>query len=257
MAAKTKLLRGVLLCAVIMLGAPEAAAKCASRSSWLAPGSGTALPKKPSLYLFVPKGGEYPLPASQLPLTLSDAKTRKLVVHRVTALDGQPSFDAYRIDILDSGAFTLHVRLSFGEWDELQATYEVGRAEAKRDPGAVRILSTSESAYRWTCSWHATRNLHVSTSAPAFRVEFASSAEAYASGPRGKVTVDASRGNELQLGHVNCGGFTFPWGDEPLYLGVVALFSDGSESPLPREPTRVEPAPPRPERSTAPPRSRE
>jgi hypothetical protein len=81
-------------------------------------------------------------------------------------------------------------------------------------------------------------------------VTFASSREDYLAGRTrsllipgradGYGGVKTGRGR-VQLGDITCFADSFEWKQEPVYLGVTALLADGSETPLPVEPVRVEP----------------
>ena len=115
---------------------------------------------------------------------------------------------------------------------------ETGKARVRAE--AVRVTGVHS-----TFALHAEgQALELSVAATAFRVLAADSLADWIAGRRsvrvypGPETDEASRG-ALYLGERVCGGTSFPWRRPGAWIGVVALFSDGSESPMPAQPTFV------------------
>jgi hypothetical protein len=212
------------------------------------------LPMRGRIYLFVRKGRPRPV------YEAADAQGQLLpITWRVVSQALE--HDVYRLEFrpLLPGPGRIFSREFDGERVE-RATYmmtEKWKPEAPDVP--VRILAQG-SGFNEVCPVTHTRDLAVSLRAPAYRVTFATSEEDYLAGrtrslvipgenevryEAGQV-VETGRGL-VRLGNISCFGDSFSWENGPVFLGVTALLSDGSETPLPPQPTRVEPPPKREE----------
>jgi hypothetical protein len=129
--------------------------------------------------------------------------------------------------------------------------YQVSRRFAP--PGVhrpVSIIGVSSESWSWTCSYQTTRNLRPSHRAPAYRVEWALTEADFRAGHRESLVVpgwyeSGGKGEAqgpwvVKLGALDCRAPNFDW-KAPIYAGLVALEVDGTESPEPTEPVRVEP----------------
>lgn len=130
----------------------------------------------------------------------------------------------------------------------------------------VEIKSVTPSVYSWTCSHQQAQVLVPSVSAPAYRVVWATSAEAYRRGEVKTVVLprtialffgqgQSPSPGRLPLGFCSCFGETLEWPtvngrQVPIHVGIEALFADGREGPAPAGPTLV-PPPLAPERVAA------
>lgn len=229
------------------LFAPSTAlAKCAGPSAFLVPADGD-LPANPSIHLFFPAWTKAP-PV----LTVKDEAGNELE-HTLVAVPSTKAFQVVRIDVESGAATSLVVSRDMHGTAKEQA-YRIDPSYAKAPRSSVRIESATESSYQWTCSHEELRNLSVDTTAPLYRVEWAESEKAFRDGERKTLLLPhrtselAFRGDKpvpttasLPLGHINCTGSTLEW-NGPIWAAVVAMYPDGSETPL-GEPEQIPPPP--------------
>jgi hypothetical protein len=132
--------------------------------------------------------------------------------------------------------------------------HQVEAALPSRAP-KVPALILAQDSQDSLCPSELTRRLVMSDEAPAYRVVFAYSREDWLAGRTRSIVVPGQPETQYSpgtksysltgrhvavLGRPSCFGVTFPWWEE-LYLGLSALRADGTETPLPQEPTRVKP----------------
>ena len=168
------------------------------------------------------------------------------------------AFRVYRVAVKAGSGFTLKVAATDLELQKvvtsnktpivvplLTADYQIDKGWKRPVAGPTEIEKVEESSYVWTCSYEQLRRLILPKLAPAFRVEWATTRDDYLGGKRRAVVVpgdatDAGRSN-VALGYVDCEGATFEWGTSPIYAGVAALYEDGSEDPVGRQPVLIQP----------------
>jgi hypothetical protein len=246
------MIRPALLVASVALAvaAPSAVrASCMSPQPFLAPGDGATLPADPMIFLFVPEGlyGD-----ARVTMAIDVARAGSAVAHQVEQVSRNPAFTTYRISLATRAPGDLQVAVDFqlgsAPLRSYAARYRVAEevpAAKPREPGLARPEYESSS---WTCSYQSTWNLKPSVDAPAYRVEWAATAEAYAVGQRSFVVLPGHVGRfwredhrplgppQLELGHLNCMDMTLAWPGDRVWVGVWALSADGGEVPLTDEP---------------------
>jgi hypothetical protein len=231
----------------VLAGADQAAAECAMPSPFFTAGGALA-------YFFDPGHGP---PAA---ITSPDGQLR------VEVMTSTERLRVYRVE--PRGARRAPWRLQAHRQYEtgvagqrtqptLVATGELQPAEAgprnllpRLDPARVQKIETS--VFAWTCSHQEAQILTPSVAAPAYRVIYATSDEDYRAGRVDSIVLpgsirrfygDRRPGDEgslrLPLGYVSCFGETLAWPTRegtrvPLYVGIIPLFSDGSQGRPPR-----------------------
>ncbi|WP_375767638.1 hypothetical protein NR798_39085 [Archangium gephyra] len=204
-------------------------------------------PMRARVYLFVIKGRRRPVYEAK------DSQGRLIPITWRTMSESL-NFDVYRLEFrpMLPGVVVLSSPEEPGRTTGIVVS-ERWKPEAPDVP--VRILE-QDFSYVDGCPYEHTRDLFVSLVAPLYRVTFASSREDYLAGRTRSLLIpgraDSRDGVKtgrglVQLGDIACFSDSFDWKKEPVFLGVTALLADGSETPLPAEPVRVEP-PPKPER---------
>ncbi|MBI5543526.1 MAG: hypothetical protein HY901_06525 [Deltaproteobacteria bacterium] len=266
-----KWLRACLVVLGALLASAErpAVASCLPRA-FFAP-EGTTLGPSPTLYLFSPiKSGVLRL----------DARTAdgKVVAAIATEVSDYSAYRVFRIAVASAADFAISASvevsqaeteafvgtLSSARSDPPKATFplkmnlatarfRIGPLAERRPVSSVGIAGMDAEESKWTCSFQQTRNLLLTVDAPAFRLEWAKTAEDYHQRRREALVLPAFRqgGKTLvKLGHLDCVGWTFPWTGGDVFVGVAALHADGSETPAASEPFRL--ARPADSPSTAP-----
>ncbi|MGC4116740.1 MAG: hypothetical protein QM765_19705 [Myxococcales bacterium] len=218
--------------------------------------TGGAVGPNPTLYLFSPiKQGELRLEARTPGGTVLATEAKE-----VSAYD---AYRVFRIVVKSSADFTISAALELSKGgveasarsmglDKApaiplkqtlsRADYRVAPQRPRLRDAFAKIKGVEVEQRTWTCSFQQSRNLATSVEAPAFRLEWARSAQDYRQGRREKVVLPASRQGELwviKLGHLDCVGWTFPWEGGDVFVGVAGLHEDGSETPPDPEPFRV------------------
>ena len=215
-----------------------ARADCAMARVAAAPHDGATLPPDPVIHLFVPTfhGGE----EARLRVTVDGRE----VAPTVTRVGQSPAFETLRIEV-PTGAAARRLTVSHAARHEHELSYRIDR-RARRPAGTSRPPVTLRSARReidhWTCSYTDAWQLALSP-APAYRVEWAVSREAF---DRGEQTTTVFPGHSNQfwradpdgregqvgLGHLSCFDHTIPAQalERPLWIKITALHPDGTES---------------------------
>jgi hypothetical protein len=232
----------------IALAPASALAKCAAPSEFLVPSEGD-LPSNPALHLFLPFWKK-----DAPDLTVKDQDGNPLQ-YEIKAVTSSPAFDVLRIDVVSAGASSISLSFERGAGRHLpERTFRIDPRYASAPRSAARIESVTESSYQWTCSREELQQLQIDTAAPLYRVEWAASESDFRAGNRKSVLLPhrlqdlAFNWNEnpvpatalLALGQINCTGSTFDWTQGPVWVAVVAMYPDGSETPL-GEPALVKP----------------
>lgn len=167
--------------------------------------------------------------------------------HRLVELQSSPVFKVVRVDVETGLARTITVTYTYrgyaGAMFPREDSYTIDANYSPSRHAAVRVESFSESMYYWTCSAEALQMLSVDTVAPVFRVEWADSEDQFLRGPRQTVLLahrtkdlafsygEVSVTPQLDLGYIDCAGATIDW-KSPIWVAVVAIFPDGSETPV-------------------------
>ncbi len=227
------------------LGAPRSSrAVCASPHPFLVPHTG-ALPRNPTLHLFYAASGSDAVPQVQV----RDARGRELRFD-ASKVDGA---EVLRIQIETRGAASIEVSFRTDDEDLQKVVYRIDPNVPGAAAAPPRILSVTESSYHWSCSWEALQALALDVKAPLFRVEWAESEAAFASGSRRVILLPhryvevaflspeshVPESAVLPLGDINCWERTLEW-KGPIWAAVAALYPDGSQTPL-SEPLRIDP----------------
>lgn len=241
------LVRMTLALVVGTLAATSAAAMCMGPGVFLAPAAGTALPENPTLFLFVPSFRQVP------EVTARTEEGERPVT--VSALSTGPALTSYqiRIEVEAGSVLSVHMRDPRRKSDVTVSRFAVVPSlQSGTEP--VTILVTEAEIFHWTCSFQKTQNIRLSEpAAPAYRVEWSRTVAAYGSGLQQSVVVPATMlaffdpaeaaaypQPVLELGHVNCFGNTLEWpGEDPLYVGITALQTDGTERQVTDVPMRL------------------
>lgn len=232
----------------IALAPASALAKCAGPGAFLVPFEGD-LPGDPSVHLFFPSW------MKDAPDVVVKDQDGNPLEHRIVAVPSSSAFQVLRIDVESAGATSLALSFANDSGRALpERTFRIDPKYAPAPRSAARIESVTESSYEWTCSHEEAQQLSVDTRAPLYRVEWAASEREFRAGNRQQVLLPhrikelAFRWNDspvpdsplLVLGHLNCTGSTLDWKQGAIWAAVVALYPDGSETPL-GEPMRVKP----------------
>jgi hypothetical protein len=233
----------------IVLAPASALAKCAAPNEVLVPAEGD-LPIDPSLHLFLPFWKK------EAPeITVKDQDGNPLE-HKLTAVTSSPAFDVLRIEVESAGATSISVSFGSTGRQPPERTFRIDPRYATAPRSAARIESVTESSYEWTCSREELQQLEIDTAAPLYRVEWASSERDFHAGKRTSLLLPhrlkelAFRWNKdpvptsalLPIGQINCTGKTHDWTQGAIWAAVVAMYPDGSETPL-GEPVLVKPPP--------------
>ena len=237
----------IIVTAGLCAAAPGAAADCQRPLSAVVPAGGASLPPNPVLYLFTPGSGR----ASDLRVSDADDRPVSFTMRR---LPGPDAFQVHLVRVKAKAGTRLIVRPSRLDYDRV-SRYLVADTWRRPSKARVTIDRVQTHSLPETCRGYVTRDLVVRRLAPAYRVEWAASAEDYRAGERrslvlpfsllelGPATKRQTRFALLELGDPHCLGQTFVWGRQPVFVGVAALHADGSEDPPPEQPTRVTPPP--------------
>lgn len=245
---------GALVAAAVLPPLP-ARAKCATPAPVLS--ATGAVPPDPVLYLFWPsRGGKEPPP-----LKARDGQGHAVPVEQ-TALEKTEAFFVYRIRLTapKAGSLTLEVPgdRSAGERSERWAL-RVQPGWKPPPPTPAFPLEVQTARFRWTCSHQLSQNLQLPVQAAAFRVTIADSLADYQAGKTRALVLpyhmaaffghDTPGGGkrtsgEIQLGHTDCIGNTFVWPAHPIFVGVTALLTNGTEAAVVTAPLQISPPAP-------------
>lgn len=244
----------VLGLALMLAGAlPEAArASCASPRPFFAPTDGSILPANPVVFLFVPGF----LQGDEIEIELDVANAGRSTSSWSDVVSESPAFRTYRIEIAAPAGSELRVQASF-RINELplyaiESRYRVADVEPPDAGPAIPMKRPQYEHSSWTCSYQSTWNLTPQVDAPAYRVEWAPTKDAYQARARETIVVPGrmngfwrpypgrSEGPALvQLGHLDCMDHTMVWPGAHIWVGVWALLPDGSEIALTDAPIRL------------------
>lgn len=230
----------MMLALLLMLAGP-AGAECMATMPFIA--SGEALPPDPRLVFFWPR--EYH--PKQPVVAVKDARGAALPF-TMTRLSRSPAYDAFALNVRAAGGTRFTVSSSSSDWRRVEGSF---RVEEDWAPGAAPAggVAVSSSAYAWPCSFERIRTLRFPASAHAYRVEHRPAG----GGPARSTVVPAQPGRFhgdkapladawLKLGHLNCAGWNFRWGEEAVLVRAFPLQPDGTEG-APTPELRLEPPP--------------
>lgn len=257
-------MRALLLLSLLV---PQlAAAKCMAPSAFVV--APDTAPPDPTVWVFVPGGwrevsltvtvdgaptaaaatltsygdGQHGFPAT---VHAAEAGPIALTTPDLSDANGRivPHFAVWAVAI-DADAGQVTVALNDG-YDREGASFAIDPAWKAPRAAAVTLTDLGVEQMSWTCSHQHTRNLRPSVDAPVYRLEWAVTEQAWRDGERHTLllprAMDPYFGRDadtmLELGHVNCNGYTMTRGGA-IWAAAVGLYADGSETPLP-DPVRV------------------
>jgi hypothetical protein len=238
---------------LLMLLAP-ASAKCRGPQA-IVSSDGQVVPADPVVWVFVPSRQ-----AEDFRVEARDTSGEP-VAAVATRAPGGPELQVWRValDRTRNGEISLQARWSEGGYPgSVDATLTVlpdwpwraRRTPTAQDAGATRL--------QWTCSHQESRDLRVDApDAVAYELVWAISESDWARGEVQTITLPQhwqqvfgsmessstesssteSSSTEspapIALGYLNCTGEWFEWRQPQVWVGVRALYADGSRSPLP------------------------
>jgi hypothetical protein len=244
--------RGVLVGVGLVgagLWAAPVAAKCMLPMPTMAPADG-AVPAQPVLRLILPVH-DPKAPPPRLVARIAGAEVPVTVTLDTAIAD----LRSYRVAIAAPAAGVLEVELRDAA-DAVLRDWRFTIDPTWRAPATARsTVSVTRDAYQWTCSHQQTRDLRFTGAAAAYRVVLtdvvdgtvttvvlpATAGEFFGYRVRGgQVRTPDDEAVVLALGHVSCLGSTLEWTADKL-ARVYALWPDGSELPVTREPVPLSP----------------
>lgn len=259
------ILLAALCTAALLTGiARQASAKCAGPSIAFAPADGSHV--EPGVtWVFIPgylgdKTVEITVRSDgeTLPATITQVSRNETFTTYRVAVDGTPGAGS-----LERLRYTVDAEVQYDDWKSRgSASYQTGTHQTPdhdvaTPPAAepVLLLDPSYHHSQWSCSYTDKVTATPSQHAPAYRIEWARSEDAYRRGIRSTVVVPWSMkvfwlsserinaeppGAELQLGHVSCFGETIPAEAlaRTVYLGIVPLRGDADVA-APADPIAV------------------
>jgi hypothetical protein len=240
--------------AFVAAGAAPARAMCDGHQPILAPANGAELPPNPAIFLFVPVGrfGDAPKDAEGPDVEIRAGE--ELVPFTATRVPTGKGMVAYRLDVRRDlpGAFTVELP-DAAPWrgGSTNNRYTINPVWQPPRKLAVGIRKTERSIREWTCSHEDATFLLPSVDAPVYRAEYATRADDYRRGITSTVVVPRNHRDfsiirpgsppRVGLGYMNCFGETLPSG--PMYVGLAAVFPDGTVIPAADDPVLINPAP--------------
>lgn len=237
----------VLVFALVLLIPEMAFAECMMPQRFLSPPAGHAVPSGGTVFLFQPTSSDRPdIPKA----VLTDRARRKrtsVVVERVSQTGAFVTY-ALKLPKTTASKVELVVQPRTQYEHELRVPYLI-RSGVPSAMDGVEIIKSEDELSQWTCSFQRSKNLTVDADgAIAFLLTWTrdGTTETAVLPPSMKPFFDGKPPAEqvLELGHVNCLGFSFDWEPGAIDLRVSALFSDNTKSVLPSKATRI--APPKP-----------
>jgi hypothetical protein len=246
------------LTSTLLVGANRVAARCASPHVATSPVDGAAVPPDPTIYLFIPHSDGIADLNDRIRV-LADGKRVSARVEQAGTPSG--AFSAVRVTVDTDAQRRLTIRYREGREESQIARFAIDRSWSAPARRPVELASAEYRKDQWTCSFTDAWFLEIPTQADAFRVEWATSPDAWDRGaqtvaffPRtemdfwplwGKSPSTRPAPGSIGLGYLNCFGATIPVEAVrgPLHVKVTALFADGSESPSWAEPRRLGDAP--------------
>lgn len=232
---------------IALLFAADGRGDCLASRPFITPVSGTKLPPNPVLYVFTRSHDNAP----QASVESADPNAGV----KVELVSGNDTFEAYKLSVKQEVEGALKIVVDFKSSHEtgtasIAPNYVIDRAWKRPGDKSVRIDSLTKEMRSWQCSHNQTYNLRPSVSAMAYRVEWATTPTDFAAGNRESGVFPYSlepffqpQGGPfeavIKLGHANCLSNTFRWPAAIVYVGLVALHPDGSETPNNEVPAAV------------------
>jgi hypothetical protein len=213
-----------------------ASARCAEPQAVVS-SSGEVVPPDPVVWVFVPRSL-----VEDMVVQAQDSQGRAVptVVERAPgALDLQVW--KVSLDTSRDGPVSLRATWqSYGE-DSVEATLTVHSSASVPALGVPIVQDAGVTRSVWTCSHQESRDLTVrAPGAVAYELVWAGSKEDWDLGEVQTTTLPSHwrqvwgqrTSPELALGYLNCTGEWFEWRHPRVWVGVRALYADGSKSPL-------------------------
>jgi len=224
--------------------------ECAFPQPFIAPYPTATLPANPRLYLFVPKLTRDSIPE----VAIRDSERRPMTFSQQEAA-GTGCYRVYVLSIETDGTEECEIEVSCPPWRTLTQSFTVDKGW-RLPKSRLEISNVSLSRYFWPCSFELSQTMRVYADAPVYEIQWSMTAEQFQAGDRKSLFVpaslawffgsNASQGAELNLGHVDCLGFTLEWPVDTLTIGIAAVYPDGTRRtvveamPLPRPETPEE-----------------
>jgi hypothetical protein len=198
---------------------------------------GEVVPADPVVWVFVPRRevGDFVLQAQ-------DAQGRA-VPSRVERVPGGRDLQVWKVALDTSGDGRVSLKASWTHYgsETLEASVTVRESWSAPALSAPSVQDAGVTRLSWTCSHQETRDLAVvAPAAVAYELVWAGSEADWARGEVQTATLPSHwsqvfgerRSPELALGHLNCTGEWFEWRLPRVWVGLRALYADGSRSPL-------------------------
>lgn len=220
------LVRAWVIITVLVVGVRSAAATCLEPFPVLSPFSGAVLPKKSSVYLFLPQhqwGFDH---TGRSPKSLLKVVGARFTTHVVATT---PIYRVVRID-LEATASTVEVTWP-ADSGGTGSTYSIGDPPAN----AATITSVVHHYFRWAASRDNAINVRITSTAVVYRAEWSDGTSTLIP-PFTSSQRETARHHVLEIGHVGClGHIVDPVGlATPRELRLIAVFSDGTEQTIGR-----------------------
>jgi hypothetical protein len=221
-----------------LLRAEVARADCASPRAAVAPHEGAVVPPDPVVYVFVPSWA-----AEKAAITARSGG--EALAYSSKVVSESEAFTTLRIAVETDGhdEFELTHDGSYGA--TTTSRFRVSEDWARPKRRAVRVRAGEYVVDEWTCS-HTDAHFLTVTDAPAYRVEWATSRDAFANGKAKAIVMPhhvddfwlwgdqrAKTGaGRIGLGHLNCFGESAASGRgyRSRFVRVKGLYPDGSAS---------------------------
>lgn len=211
-----------LVTAVLVLGAQPANAMCSDSVPVFAPASGEVVPRRATVYLFVPSASVRSPPRDEPIERALGVEGARFVARQIM------SSPAYRVVQLELFATGEQVTVRWNH--DTTAVYRVGPPSAD----VAKVVRLTHSKSEWTCSFQNTIDMEITGNAIAYRMDWsdgtstvmpAGTARFFGGAYERRTPVD------IRVGHLNCMGYNVA--PEALAtlrrFDLVALFSDGAE----------------------------
>lgn len=232
MRIRTMLLPIALSAIFILLAFKDAFPECAFPRPFIALYPTTTVPPNPRLYLFVPQLARDSIPE----VAIRDSERRPMKFGQQEAA-GTGCYGVYVLSIETGGTEEFEIEVSCPPWQGLTQSFTVDTSW-RLPKSQLGISNVSLSTDMWPCSFELSQKIRLDADAPVYEVQWSTTAEQFQAGDRESLFVpanlgwffesSASQGAELNLGHINCLGYTLEWSVDTLSIGIEAVYPDGT-----------------------------